>query len=388
MKIVFVSNYFNHHQKPFCEALYRKIGDDFAFVSTSVMREERRKLGYADGDVPDYVLLAYANDEQRSQAMELINEADVVIAGSAPNDMLLPRIREGKLLLRYSERPYKVKPSFLKKIYHFFRLHQNDLWRKNVYMLCSGAYTARDYASIGLYRSRAFRWGYFPELKRYEIDKLLAEKQRKTILWCGRFLPLKHPDDVIIIAKRLKEEGYRFSLQMIGLGEMEEELKRLVLEYDLADSVSFLGSMPPEQVRRHMEQAGIYLFTSDSREGWGAVLNESMNSGCAVVASHAIGAVPCLIKGNENGLIYESGNVDMLCDKVRMLLDRPDEQARIGKAAYETICDEWNAETAAERFVCLSERLLSEEKAPELYESGPCSRAEVVFEEQIRTELQ
>ena len=33
-----------------------------------------------------------------------------------------------------------------------------------------------------------------------------------------------------------------------------------------------------------MEQADIYLFTSDRNEGWGAVANEAMNSACAMVA--------------------------------------------------------------------------------------------------------
>lgn len=50
--------------------------------------------------------------------------------------------------------------------------------------------------------------------------------------------------------------------------------------------------MKASEVRSYMEKADIYLFTSDFNEGWGAVLNESMNSGCAVVASHAIGSVP------------------------------------------------------------------------------------------------
>ena len=57
-----------------------------------------------------------------------------------------------------------------------------------------------------------------------------------------------------------------------------------------------------------MEKTGIFLFTSDRQEGWGAVLNEAMNSGCAVVASHLIGAVPFLKKKKKNGLVYSSGD--------------------------------------------------------------------------------
>ena len=74
------------------------------------------------------------------------------------------------------------------------------------------------------------------------------------------------------------------------------------------DCVEMLGAMSPDEVRAYMERADVFLFTSDFNEGWGAVLNESMNSGCAVVASHAIGSVPFLIKDGVNGLIYENGN--------------------------------------------------------------------------------
>ena len=113
LKVVFVSNFFNHHQKPFSEEMYQKLGQDFSFISTSVMREERKQLGYAQDNHPTYVIHAYEGPQQRNQALALIRDADVVIAGSTPNDMLLERIRAGKLLLRYAERPYKKKPSFI-----------------------------------------------------------------------------------------------------------------------------------------------------------------------------------------------------------------------------------------------------------------------------------
>ena len=162
---------------------------------------------------------------------------------------------------------------------------------------------------------------------------------------------------------------------------MEAQLKHMADAMDLRECVTFPGSMPPDEVRHHMEQAGIYLFTSDRYEGWGAVLNESMNSGCAVVASHAIGAVPYLMKHKENGLIYKSGDVDGLYAHVKYLLDNPDEQERLGRAAYETITGLWNAEVAAQRVITLSEHLLAGEKYPDLFEEGPCSRAETVKDE-------
>lgn len=379
MKIVFVSNYFNHHQKPFCEEMYQRLGNDFAFISTSIMREERKKLGYAHGDQPVYVILAYEGPHEQQKALALINNADVVIAGSAPNDMLLERIRAGKLLLRYSERPYKKKPSFLKRLYHIIRIRQRDLWRKNIYMLCASAYTAGDFASIGMYKDRTYKWGYFPKVKVHDVDALMFQKKTNVLMWCGRFVDWKHPDDAIRVARRLKEDGYVFHLNMVGTGVMQDELKQLVDDFDLGDVVHFLGSMPTEQARIHMEEAGIYLFTSDRGEGWGAVLNEAMNSGCAVIASHAIGAVPFLMKHKNNGLIYKSGDMDDLYQKVKFLLDNPQKQNYFGKNAYHTIADLWNAKTAAERLFQLIEGIRNNKKY-DFFASGPCSCADIIEE--------
>ena len=119
-------------------------------------------------------------------------------------------------------------------------------------------------------------------------------------------------------------------------------------------------------------------MTSDRQEGWGAVLNEAMNSGCAVVASHSAGSTHYLIKHKENGLIYTSGNIDDLYNKVKYLLNDPAEQKKLGASAYNTITDEWNAQTAAQRLVRLFKAVLDGEKSPDLYPSGPCSKAYVI----------
>lgn len=375
MRIVFISNYFNHHQKYISNEFLKKCAS-YNFISTSEMRDERKKLGYGETIIPDYV--NQYNSTNKTLLSELIGDCDVAIIGSAPQELINNRIKNNKLIFRYSERPFKLKRSGIKYIPRFIKWHLHNPFGKPIYLLCASAYTYYDYSQYALFSRKAYKWGYFPEMKRYDVDRLLEGKNKTRILWCGRFLDWKHPDDVLTIVKRLKAEGYSFELNFIGTGEMEDQLKIRAAEASLDGYVTFLGSMKPSQVRSHMEQAGIYLFTSDRQEGWGAVLNESMNSGCAVVASHAIGAVPYLVKNNENGLIYQSGNVDMLYEKVKYLLDHPEEQKRLGKAAYRTITETWNAEVAAQRLINLAQHILNGEESPDLYENGPCSRAEII----------
>lgn len=388
MKIVFVSNYFNHHQKSLSEAWDKLINHNYYFIARSEMSEERRKLGYGGWKLQDYVIQSYLNEFENEKSHDALCCSDVIIAGSASEEMLRPYIQSEKLLFRYSERPFKRGFSYLKYIPRFIKWHHQNPSGKPIYMLCSSAYTSFDYAKFGLYKNKCYKWGYFPECKKYDdINSVIKSKSKQEILWCGRFLDWKHPDDAVRIAKRLYDDGYNFKLNIIGTGEMESDICKLIEENHLGGYITLLGSMPPEKVREHMEKAGIYLFTSDRQEGWGAVLNESMNSGCAVVASHAIGSVPYLLKDGKNGYIYESGNVDELYEKVKYLLDNPSEQERVGKAAYRTITKEWNAEIAAERFINLAELILNGKKSPDLYESGPCSKAEIIKDNWYKNEI-
>ena len=372
MTVVLLSNYFNHHQKPLSDALYRLTDGNFFFISNSQMREERRKLGYGSEPEPDYVLHMAHNP---GQCREMIASADVVIVGSVPQELIRDRIRAGKLIFRYSERPLKHGTEPLKYIPRLLRWNWWNPPGKPIYLLCASAYAAGDYGKFGLFRNRAFRWGYFPETVRYTQEELFQEKTAAKILWAGRMLDWKHPEHALEAAKRLRDAEYEFELIMVGMGQLEAVLQEQIRREDLQSCVRMTGAVTPRQVRHLMEQCGIFLFTSNRQEGWGAVLNEAMNSGCAVIASHAIGSAPFLIQNEGNGLLYESGNVDMLYDKLKYLLDHPMEQKQMGAAAYRTITEEWNADVAAARLMALSEQILAGRKTLNLFTAGPCSMA-------------
>lgn len=372
MTVLFLSNYFNHHQKPFSDAMFRLLGESYHFVETEPMDDERKSLGWGGITYPSYVIRPEEAFTPETQAM--IDSADVVIIGSAPNSLVKNRIRKGKLVFRYSERPFKQGMEWKKYLPRLVLWNLRNPFWKPVYMLCASAYTASDYAKMGMYLGKCYKWGYFPETKRYEdVDKLIAAKRPNSILWVARFIDWKHPEIPLEIARRLKQEGYNFTLNMIGNGELRESTRDQIASQGLSDCVKLLGAMSPEDVRAHMEQSEVFLFTSDRNEGWGAVLNESMNSACAVVANRAIGSVPFLVDNGKNGDIYEDGNIDDLYRKVKALLDDPARRLQKSKKAYATITEEWNAETAAERFVALAGSMLNGGKK-DLFESGVCSK--------------
>ena len=295
--------------------------------------------------------------------------------------LLLKGLKAGKLIFRYQERPSKNGSESLKLLPRLLRWHTWNPPGKPVHLLCASAYAAGDYAKMGLFRGKAYKWGYFPETRLYDIRALLAQKEAGSIFWAGRFLDWKHPDDALRVAARLRDDGYNFTLRIAGAGVLEPQLRAMVSELHLDGCVQLLGSLRPEQVRCEMERSRIFLLTSDRREGWGAVLNEAMNSGCAVVASDAVGATPFLVKDGVNGSVYHSGDTQELYEKVRRLLDDTAAQERLGSAAYRTISGLWNAETAAERLLQLSQALLDGQDAHKLFADGPCSPAHPLRED-------
>lgn len=381
MRITFISNYINHHQIPFSEEMYGRLGSGYCFIQTEPMEEERVRMGWAvDIRRIPYVRCYY---EEKEQCDALLMESDIVICGWIEEESIIrPRLQTDRITIRCSERLYRegqwkaVSPRGLLRKYQDHTKYRN----KNVYLLCCGGYVASDYQIVKAYPHKRMKWGYFPRFISYDIQRLMERKRTETesvnILWTGRFMELKHPEYAVEAAVYLRGKGYSFHMTMIGDGQEKERIQGKIQEEHLEEYITLQGFMRPEEVRKVMERADIFLFTSNHLEGWGAVLNESMNGGCAVVANHAIGAVPFLIQDGVNGLIYENGNQQEFLQCVEMLVKDKELCKQIGTAAYHTIANTWNAKTAAEAFYNMCTKLLQGELV--MPEEGPCSEAAVL----------
>ena len=378
MKIVFFTNFMTHHQLPFCLEMYKKYGNDFKFVSTEKINDERISLGYKDMDNDyEFVLKAYESKEKYEEALKLAVESDVAIMGSTTSDIYAKeRLKQDKLTFRYYARIFYngIFSIFdfknLKKVYdRHFKYRKN----KNLYLLCASSYGPNDFNKIGMYIDKCFKWGYFPETPKYDEEKLIANKkdEKTNIIWVGRFIKEKHPEDVIKLAKKLKTNGYKFQIKMLGNGVLFEKTKKQIDKYNLNKEIILVGSVSSDKVRKYMEKANIFICTSDRTERWGVVLNEAMNSGCVSIAYKNIGAVPFLIKNNENGFSYS--NFKDMYNKTVKVIDNKELQEKIGKNAYREIAEVWTAKNAANNLELLINSIINKEENP--VKDGPASNA-------------
>lgn len=381
MKIVFVSNFFNHHEKFFCDELNRIEDVEFHFIQTVRMDEERIKLGWGiDISTVPYCTCSYGTNDEYDKALQLCKEADVLILGSAPYEFIAERVRLNKLTFFYAERLFRnglwhmlYPPTFFTVLRRFVLPGR----KSNFYLLCASGYTTIDTAKIFAFDNRRFKWGHFIEVAYPKGRKEKIEDGKLHLLWAGRFLELKHPDYPIRVANTLKAKGVPFVLDIIGSGEHERNMRNLISAFHLDDCIVMHGTMKPTEVRSYMEKADIYMFTSDFNEGWGAVLGESMVSGCAVVTSHGIGATPFLVQHGVNGLVYETGNYGSFERNVLKLVGSKELREKLSHNAIDTMMNIWCPKVGAERFYLLVKSILEQGK-PVYYDNGPISKAEIL----------
>lgn len=377
MKVTFFINYLNHHQVLVADEMHRLLGDDFRFVAT-FPRNPCELKGGIDYSTRPYCLLAAENHEHNELAHKLNLSSDVCVFGAGNLEWERERASTNKLSFEISERWFKrgwinvFSPRLLK----WWWLYQTKLCCKSFYKLCASGFTASDCNRLLTFRNRCYRWGYFtsvPDIKDEKYFEASEGVSKIKILWVARFLSLKHPELPLLMAKRLKEKGKIFELDYYGSGPKEEKTRQLAHDLGLDNVVTFHGAVPNDKVYDVMLNADVFLFTSDSNEGWGAVANESMANACVLVASDAIGSTPYLIKDGCNGLVFRSKDVESLTEKVEWLLDNPSEIRRLKRNAYNTMKELWNPSNAA---ISLLQLLDDLQNGRELtIKEGPCSKA-------------
>lgn len=381
----FISNYLTPHQLPFCLAMQKETSDNFVFIETEALPEERKRLGYPSlGEKYAFVLNASQSEKNKQRALTLASECDVVIIGSAPDAYIKKRLQENKLTFRFSERIFK-KRYFDPLRWVKYTLKNFKYRNKNLFFLLSSAYAPHDYKRCGIKEEKMFKWGYFPDVGQV-IPSEISKEPNKCV-WVGRFLNWKHPEDAIKAVIRLYKEGYNVSLDLVGSGEMGATLEAIVKENNAEKYIRFTGNQPYEKVREFMRRAEVFLLTSDYNEGWGAVLNEAMDSGCIVIASHAAGSVPFLVQDEKNGLVYHSGNQEQLFEKLKMVLDKKFSMKEMEYLARETVVAEWNAKNATKKLIAFCEAFFAGDYKKGIFKTGILSHARAIRQKNMHESI-
>ena len=385
MTIAFVTNMLNLHQSYLADELYKLSNGNFTFIEVmKPLQEDFTKLP-ANFDIykKKYYLPAWRSEDNNRKAMMLCKTVDVLLSGSGT--CVLPyeteRLKLGKLTFEPAERQMKqgILNAFSRTSLSYIKMYYTA-GHKNLYKLCASAFTANDmYFLHPFFKGKCYKWAYFTIVPEHDICEIITKREKNEIIKIfsiARFINWKRMDLPIKMAKQLKNKGYKFELNIVGEGELKLKLENLIKDLSVEDCVNLLGRRSNEEVYSLMKQHDIFVFTSNKREGWGAVLNEAMSNGCACVVSDLIGAAQYLIEDGNNGFLFKTGSVESLVSKVELIINDDRLRETIQYNAYNTMQKTWNPHVAASNFIRLAESIIM--KNPITIESGPCSLAEPI----------
>lgn len=177
------------------------------------------------------------------------------------------------------------------------------------------------------------------EVDKYKINQNKNVNKYFNIINVGRITHSVKGQDILIKAlKECKNKGINFVCNFVGGvysydKESFEYLKDLVNDLELSKNINFLGNR--NDVPKLLTDADLFVLPS-RYEGMPVSLLEAMASNLPVIASNISGSND-LISNGENGLLFESENVQDLADKIQYLYENKNIREELVQNAYKFV---------------------------------------------------
>jgi glycosyltransferase involved in cell wall biosynthesis len=162
-------------------------------------------------------------------------------------------------------------------------------------------------------------------------EKALEMPLRLAVV--SRLAPNKRIDHAIRTVKSLGNRGIDARLTVVGTGEVEGDLRRLVGELELGEKVLFTGPLSEADKDEQLRRAHFLLHTS-MREGWGLNVIEANAMGTPGVVYPVAGLIESTLQ-DETGMISEHETPDSLADAIVKILKFPGKYQSYRIAAWE-----------------------------------------------------
>ena len=188
--------------------------------------------------------------------------------------------------------------------------------------------------------------------------------QRKTdeLLFVGRLVEVKGLQILLDAMPKVLAKHPGIRLVVAGAGPLESELRASAAKLNMTDCVDFLGMVPQLKLPSLYQQATLAVFPfivtkSGVQEGFGLVVVEAMGCCCPVIAGD-LPAIQDTVVHEENGLIFPSGNAQVLADSILKLLDDPEFRARLAGEGRKSVVQNFDWEIIAGKYSHIYQELI------------------------------
>ena len=139
------------------------------------------------------------------------------------------------------------------------------------------------------------------------------------------------------------------TLQIIGTGPYEAELRNMVESLGLSDCVEFVGYVPNEELPKYYRKSDIFVLPSET-ESFGLVFAEAMSCGLPIAASD-VGGIPETVRDGIDGLLCPPGDPALLRANIRRLMSNAGERLKMSDSQRQRILTNYPWEHIAARYL-------------------------------------
>jgi len=189
---------------------------------------------------------------------------------------------------------------------------------------------------------------FAPDRRSAELrDRLGITEEQLVLLSVQRLASVKRVDVLIRMMAQVIERRKDAVLVLIGQGDEETTLRRLVADLGLDKHVRFAGYVSSEELPDYFASADIFVFHS-MLETFGIVFAQAMASGLPIVAANT-SCVPDVVHP-DNGTLVEPFDIDSFCDAVVLLANDPSLRRKIGRRNRVRAKQEFDWDLIADRY--------------------------------------
>lgn len=219
---------------------------------------------------------------------------------------------------------------------------------------------------------------------RNEIIKLKVGHNKVFVVPMGvdlqnRFFPSRTPaknGSLLFVGRLVEKKGLRYliealslilkshpkiCLRIVGDGPERDELKYRAAKLGISDHVQFLGAVNNDLIPALYQTSNVVVFPSvvggdGDQEGFGLVLVEALGCECAVVGTD-LPALRDIIISGKTGLVAPQKNIELLAEKVVLLLDDDELRRSLGRNGRKFVLKRYDWSVIEQKYVDLIESI-------------------------------
>lgn len=182
-----------------------------------------------------------------------------------------------------------------------------------------------------------------------QIDKT------KNLVFVGRLVSDKGADVLLKAISKLRSEGLKYNLTIIGSGPEEEKLKEMSKNLKITELITFKGILRNKELAYEISNHKIMVVPSLCNEGFGIVALEGIACGCVVIGSDGGGLKDAIGKC---GLTFKNGDYKELANKIKLLMSS-DNYLNSFKVHFPEYLEKHKPELVAKKYLEVFEKAMN-----------------------------